>query len=312
MGLTCHFISSEKRIETRLLDCSRFSEQHTADNICKEISEIMAYYEITSKVITITADHAANVKKAIRLLKIYYVGCFGHDLNLIAQDLLKNVPKLSALRDKVSAIVTYTRQSSRAKEKFDMYQRQLNATHLKLHQAVPHRWNSMYFMFQRFLELKQAVILFLSEEDEFDTLSAEEWDDISIVIKLLKPLYDVTLELCSEKHTSSSKVIPLINILKKSYSQIDAERGLAKDLCAAILNEFKNRFKDVEQAHYLALATLLDPRFKNKLFENPTNIARTLRYLKDEACQAWVINNLETRENEPPNKKPCQVSTNHN
>jgi len=100
--------------------------------------------------------------------------------------------------------------------------------------------------------------------------------------------------------------------LKKSYSQIDAERGLAKDLCAAILNEFKIRFKDVEQAHYLALATLLDPRFKNKLFENPTNIARTLRYLKGEACQAWVINNLETRENEPPNKKPCQVSTNHN
>jgi len=65
MGLTCHFISSEKQIETRPLDCFRFSEQLTVDNVCKEILEIMAYYEIISKVITINTDHAANVKKPL-------------------------------------------------------------------------------------------------------------------------------------------------------------------------------------------------------------------------------------------------------
>jgi len=105
----------------------------------KELADQIEFFGILQKVVTIKADNSANVKKAIKLLNLSYIGCFGHDLNLIAQELLKAVPSFEVLRSKVSHVVTFTRQSPQAKEHFELCQNQSKGTHLKLQQAVPTR-----------------------------------------------------------------------------------------------------------------------------------------------------------------------------
>ena len=82
----------------------------------------------------------------------------------------------------------------------------------------PTRWNGYYIMLDKCIELKQALILFF--DDEFnveDPITKQEWDTASKILKVLKPLYDVTNEMSGDKHVSVSKVIPLVDILRQTY-----------------------------------------------------------------------------------------------
>ena len=197
---------------------------------------------------------------------------------------IKLTPGLNQLRDKVAEVVAVTHQSSSAKDRFEASQRQIGCQGvLKLKQHVPHRWNSLYEMFERFVELKSAIFLFLFEEEKRPEFSSEDWLTMKGLVAVLKPPYDVTTELCGEKHTTVSKVIPLTEILKAFYGSKDQSSEKATDLQKRLLTSITSRFELVESAHILALATLLDPRYKANGFERPNKIARAVQMLKEEA-----------------------------
>jgi len=75
-----------------------------------------------------------------------------------------------------------------------MYQHHLNATQLKLHQAVPHKWNSMYFMFQRFLQLKlrkmNLIISRVELKKRCKRASPREWVNYLATSKAIKVIRD--------------------------------------------------------------------------------------------------------------------------
>ena len=48
-------------------------------------------------------------------------------------------------------------------------------------------------------------------------MSFEDWTNMKIFMEILEPLYEFTVEICSEKMTTLSKVIPIINNLKSFY-----------------------------------------------------------------------------------------------
>ena len=204
----------------------------------------------------------------------------------MVQDAIKSTLGLTELREKITQVVTITRQSSSAKDRFETCQKTAGyPTIRKLHQNVPHRWNSLYDMLQRFLELKLAVALFLVDDTSVQ-FTSDNWAAIKAIVHILRPLFDVTTELCSEKHTSISKVIPLTKILKSFYTaecEKDQDDIVAQELSSKLLSKLKTRFEHVEASHILALATILDPRYKTKGFEKHEKIARSIQILKDEA-----------------------------
>ena len=76
------------------------------------------------------------------------------------------------------------------------------------------------------------------------------------ILELLKQFYYATTEISSEKHTSSSKVIPMVKVLKNKMSKSTTP------LSIKLTENVEKRFGDIETLDKLCIATLLDPRFK--------------------------------------------------
>jgi hypothetical protein len=242
---------------------------------------------------------------------INYLHCFGHAINLVVTDGIELSPSCSQIRAKVAAVVSSTRRSTLEKERFEKCQEIVGLVSnkpLKLLLDVPTRWNSLYTMLERELLVKDAVVLFQSQstqENEGGTLTGTDWNIIRGLVNVLKPLHDITSELSTEKITSASKVIPLINMLIQFYAdllqkqQVPAEKQLTQN----ILTQLKQRFHLCETAHALAVATMLDPRFKNHAFTNPERITKTMAIVKEEAASSAAIGSTSTEEH-PEDKAP--------
>ena len=89
-ALTAHYFDKNVSIKSHLLECSEFSDRHTADNIRAWVTKIFDRFEIGAKVIALVTDNAANMKAAASLLKVRHLSCFAHTLNLVVQSAIKS------------------------------------------------------------------------------------------------------------------------------------------------------------------------------------------------------------------------------
>ena len=79
------------------------------------------------------------------------------------------------------------------------------------------RWNSLMAAMKRFLKLKAALKIFWTKFCKEYEFSEAEWTMLEEFCKI-EPLYNAIVELCSEKNTSVSKVIPMVYRLKEIYT----------------------------------------------------------------------------------------------
>lgn len=96
----------------------------------------------------------------------------------------------------------------------------MNLPDLKLKQDVVTRWNSTYEMLQRISQIKDAVFSTLSLNRPDLMLGFEEWEIINELVTILKPFYEVTIEVSTEKNVSLFKVTVLSNFLEIIFSII--------------------------------------------------------------------------------------------
>lgn len=71
---------------------------------------------------------------------------------------------------------------------------------------VDTRWNSTYAMLKRLKRLRPAIVLFIANEK--GALEDDDWNILEDLLKLLKPLDDITNYLSKSKFPSLSTVIP--------------------------------------------------------------------------------------------------------
>ena len=171
---------------------------------------------------------------------------------------------------------------------------------------VATRWNSVFMMFERALELKSALILYFVEYkiDESVALNTEDWKMVEDFTSILKPLYFVTNELSSEKHSTLSKVIPMISLLYQRYSPKTNDSPIGKVLRALIYDQLKWYFQEIETENTYCISTILDPRFKNlpTVFSMPGKAQNAVRLAKAEALEVAHENddNRQDMETEQP------------
>lgn len=151
-------------------------------------------------------------------------------------------------------------------------QKLLNKDPKKLIQDVQTRWNSTYYMLERFTELEVPLRTTMALVDkDLPIISLEEWDFFKEIVTILKPLEAITKEMSGQNYVIASLVIILTDGLLEIYRDFKNNSdflALSKGIVNSILEEICVRLGDLENSNSLLITTFLDPRFKTVGFSS--------------------------------------------
>ena len=137
-----------------LLDCFEFSDKRTSENLAEELLRVAKEWEVDGKVVGCVSDNAANITKAMNILKWTHHSHLAHTINLIVRDALK---VMKPTVDKVKAAVEY--RSTVGAEKLKSTQCQMGIPELRSKQDCTTGWNSTFYMLKQFLESNYFMVI---------------------------------------------------------------------------------------------------------------------------------------------------------
>jgi len=294
LTVTAHFITANWELKSCVLDTSAIPESFTEEDIAEAMREILIAWNIQNKIFTIVTDNSETMTEAVKLLKQEHLSCFAHTLHSLVTNSLAKVDGLADVLQKVKNIVQFFNRDKQS-ETFTVQQQETPETRQsqpkKLISDVKNRWNSSFYMLQRYLELHALVstALNLLEKEEM-IITTEESEVLSSVVIALQPLEEVTRELCFEKTTPVSKIIPIINVLKLALSENSSVMGgVMKELTDTLLDQIQSKFPDLHERFQFYCPTYLDPRFRKFAFNDMSAYQRIQDRLKQELeCIAEV------------------------
>ena len=218
--VTAHFISSNWELKTCLLQTTNFPKNHTADNICEKLQEILSNFHVScSKVVSIVHDQGSNMQSCGRHMKSDFgwesINCAGHLIQLCVEDGLKlNV--IERLLGACRKLVGHFKHSTVATAALADRQKRMNMPVKRLLQDISTRWNSTYYLLDRLVEMRWPISAVLSDEritkrsDRYLDLRNEQWD---LAKELLAPLQQTevaTVYFSEENKVSISSVLPIV------------------------------------------------------------------------------------------------------
>ena len=132
----------------------------------------------------------------------------------------------------------------------------------KIIQDVVTRWNSTFYMLERILEQKSAIITFHAlHSPKWNLYTDREWLLITEIVEILRPIEKFT-RLISADNASISIYLPIVKTVIVNLRKVrDNSNGLVT-MISALLKGMEERFKNIEKNHKLLVSTCLDPRFQ--------------------------------------------------
>ena len=288
LSLTAHFIACTSMEKKDVMLASwLFDECHTGANISAAILSHVQTWEIEEKAVCVVCDNAANMVSGLRTANVASLPCLAHSLQLIIKDGVLSQPAVVQLLNCARSLVGHYHRSNVAFNTFRQIQSQLNLLEHVLIQDIVTRWNSSYYMLERLLEQKKAITASNAECQPPPTeLHSQQWALAEKVVKLLKVFEEATREISGE-YCSASVIIPIINTLKRTISQDDEDHGVM-NMKRGMLKSISDRYKDIELQPLYVLATVLDPRFKLKVFSTASSAANARMILIKE-CEEYLV-----------------------
>nr|CAI5837979.1 unnamed protein product [Callosobruchus analis] len=286
IAVTSHFINDEYELKSILLECSVLMGHHSSQNLATTLQRIVMDWGIGEKVLLAVSDNASNIKNAITTqLGWNHLGCFAHTINLIVKDALSD-PAVGNLLSKVRTVVGNFKRSSISTQKFIDYQKQTNpeTEALKLIQDVPTRWNSTFYMLERFTKLENAVksTTAILNNNNIPVLTAHEWQICKELCTVLRPFEKTTKTISGENYVTGSFIIPIVNGLFVVYATLNKKKF--EDVVTKVVKQLYEgigaRLGQTEQSNTLAIATFFDPRFKAIGFQSASIAERTNKQIQ--------------------------------
>ncbi|CAI5660564.1 unnamed protein product [Oreochromis niloticus] len=199
-------------------------------------------------------------------------------------------------------IVGHFKHSAVASSRLEDIQLQINQPAKRLQQDVQTRWNSTFYMIQSLIEQKRALGIFVSEYGLPDTLTAHQWTLLEKVISVLGPFEELTRKV-SSSDAMTADVIPAVTVLHRFLTrETDEDLGI-KAMKGTLAAAVRTRFTDVEENPLYSIATILDPRYKNRFFSSTTTAANAKEMLKLELLRLPGDKQEDHDLNEPPSRK---------
>ncbi|XP_036143360.1 zinc finger BED domain-containing protein 4-like [Monomorium pharaonis] len=307
IGLTVHYINFElMQLECLSLGIKELEESHNAEYIQPTIvSEILDEWHInTDSVVAVITDNASNITKAMRDTFGHrrHMPCFAHTLNLVIQDSIAATPELQIVVKKVKSIVTYFKRSVKATDALKELQTsdvENGGLVLKLKQECETRWNSLFYMIERFVQLANYVSTVLislprkKQDDIPEMTTRAELQILKDACAILRSIERVITEMSGDLYVTCNKIIPIVNCLIRTLKKLNTEHDISERLHRNILRELCKRFhgedSNVEKNAFLGISTLLDPRFKKLHFRSSLAVATKVSNHAKKTEDLWNV-----------------------
>jgi hypothetical protein len=289
-SLTARFLTAEYKVRNVILQVAYFPESHTGLNISKFLNESLQTWEIPQdKIYTVLTDNAANVLSAIKESNVAnnkHLPCVIHTMQLCIQNkLFKEQRAVSDTLAVFRALAGHFHHSSSAVARLKEIQIQLNLPEHKLIQDVSTRWNSTYYMLERFCEQKKAIALYCITRTQATTSTRNptenQWQLAEMLVCILKHFETATKEMSAD-NACTSQVIPFIYAMEKFLNYAcDTATGV-KTIVEELKDDFNRRFQKYRDNPDLKVSMMMDPRFKLKFVEatmhNSDNTMKEMLY----------------------------------
>ncbi|KAJ8048482.1 Zinc finger BED domain-containing protein 4 [Holothuria leucospilota] len=196
MSITGHWIDNTNfERKSSVLNAS-FVGRHTGEAIKSDVERMMTMWEIEkTKVVTILRDNAANVISGLGMTGIHHESCFTHSLQLVINDGLQTQRTVGDMLAIARRIAGHFNHSPLAHHRLKELQTKHELPEHHIIQDVPTRWNSSFYMLERILEQKNALVEYGSLYD-IPLMTANQWN----LARVLKISPFGVLKISPEKH----------------------------------------------------------------------------------------------------------------
>ena len=305
LTVTGHFVSDVWELQSVVLKTvSLDSSTDLNASIGNKLKQVFEEWNFLEKVKCIVSDNNENFSSAVRLMNKPYLQCIAKSLDLMIQESLKASNDIEYLIQRVRNISGFFLHSIEASKKLEELLISEGKLPVKLVLHPESDWIGTHKMFKIYMELHNTLGLVLNQINKEDILLvAEELELASRCIQVLEPFTLAAEDMIADNYTVLSKSLPLFDILRQmtanlvetdqspSVTQLDSASGFIKELSGLVekcLSVIADRNNFLPWA-----ATLLDPRFKHIVMENP----EMQRWVESE-LQRMIEPNKVTAENE--------------
>lgn len=245
IGITAHTINSDWALQTYRMAGTILDVDHTATNLKDIIESTLKDWNIPiSKVSATTTDNGTNVVKAVQLMGLNHISCFGHTLNNgVTSSMNLNpvktiISNISKIRYTFHFSSNLRRLLQDAQIKLDLPQKVMPAscvtrwwTNLPVIQFVRDNYDALYDVL---FKLKSRKIKCLPNCNEQKLILA--------MCKVFEPLKTLGEHMGTEKIVTASSVWPVYTKLEKTLLHTNSS-----NFTCALTQEESSRAKNSEK-----------------------------------------------------------------
>lgn len=208
-----HWIDDKWTRHAAVLCIEEASGSQTADKIAIMMKAMLDKWNLQGRVHVVISDNARSVQSGLDKAAIPHVGCISHSIQL---SIKKGLDAQRVVIDATAVCRNVVTHFALAKTRLKEIQRGLPGDikpKLPI-QDVPTRWNSTYYMLQRMLELKAALISYASEFDCPTLPSSNQWAIIKTTVGILQPMELMTKAICTKEATLADAIPTIYSVTK--------------------------------------------------------------------------------------------------
>ena len=213
------------------METSAFPECHTGLEIAGKLKHIADHFEICTKISVVVHDQAANMLTSLRILEAdrdwMGLNCTAHTLQLCLKPSFEIPVIIQLLASARKLVGHFNHNSVVATEALKRKQVQMSTDSTRFKKLIrdcPTRWNSLFFMLKRLLQLCWPITAVLSDDtvtkrsDQYLDLKTDRWNIVSELLKVLEPFDVATTFFSFEENPSLSIYLTCTSCLVESLN----------------------------------------------------------------------------------------------
>lgn len=277
--LTANYIDESWRLNKKILNFIMVDPSHTEDMHSEVIMTCLMDWDIDRKLFSMTFDNCSTNDNVVARIRdrlsqnrflysegqLFDVRCAVNIVGVMVQDALAAVDEVV---HKIRESIRYVKSSQTIQAKFNEIAQEIPIQCQKcLCLDNPLRWDSTYIMLETALVYREAFTLLQGHDSVYTMCPSEvEWERASIINSFLKLFVEVTNVFTRHKSPTANLYFPEVCDV---YLQLNEWCKNSDDYINSLALRLRSQFEEYWErcSLGLAVAAMLDPRFKMKLVE---------------------------------------------